>query len=565
MAPVLPIVSLLRNNRRLAFFGGWLLLNLLQAGMTGLFDDEAYYWAYSNYPAWGYFDHPPMIAMFIKAGYLIFKNELGVRLLVVLAATAVLLTIETILRKKDDPLFYAIACSMAVLQIGSFMALPDIPLMLFTALFFLIYRQYLERADFLNTVLMGLVIALMLYSKYQSVLIIFFTLISNPGLLLKKQTWVVGAIALACMLPHLNWQLQHGFISLQYQLERNSGNSYQLGYTLEYLLGQILFAGPFAGVLLLWAAFAYRPGDLFEKSLKYTLLGTYCFFLLMTMKGRVEANWTLPAFVPLIILSYKYLQSKPVITRWLFRLAPVTLVCVLILRVYLALDVSPASWIEKDEVHGNHQWIQAIQEKAKGLPVVFLDSYQKASRYWFYTGQPSFSLNTPKYRRNNYNLWPVEDSFLNKPVYVVGAYDKIFLKDSIVTPKGLQGGMTIPHYISFSKTNIRPEKRVSVINGTAHRIKLSIVANQLPVNSSGLNFLNRAELQLWIDRNKLPSKIINTGIPLNQLLSGEDHFITSFQVDLPDGKYQARFAIPSAVPEMPTVNSAFIQLRLSKK
>jgi hypothetical protein len=225
-----------------------------------------------------------MIALFIKAGYTLFKGELGVRLFIVLAATAVLLIIEAMLPKKDDSLFYAIACSMAVLQLGSFMALPDIPLLLFTAMFFLIYRQYLQRADLRNTIFMGLVIALMLYSKHQSMLIVFFTLVSNPKLLLEKQTYLVAIIALTCLLPHIIWQQQHGFISLQYQLERNSGNTYQLAYTLEYLMGQILFAGPFAGILLLWAAFAYRPTDLFEKSLKFTLAGTYIFFLLMTMK-----------------------------------------------------------------------------------------------------------------------------------------------------------------------------------------------------------------------------------------------------------------------------------------
>jgi hypothetical protein len=353
---------------------------------------------------------------------------------------------------------------------------------------------------------------------------------------------------------------------LQFQLnERSSGDTYYFAYTLEYLLGQILFAGPFAGFLLLWAAFAYRPEDSFEKSLKYSLVGIYGFFLLMTLKGRVEANWTAPAFIPLIILSFKYIQSNPAFFKWLSRLAPVSLIGVMVVRIYLVLNVLPSGWISKDEVHGNDQWINAIQKKAKGLPVVFLDSYQKASRYWFYTGQPSFSLNTPRYRRNNYNFWPVEDSFLNKPVYVVGAYDNVFFKDSIIEPKGgLQGGMTIPHFASFSKANIRSETTVSVVNGLVHHINLSIAINKLPGKLPSIQFLNQAELQLWIDRKKQPSKIINTGIHLNQLLSGEKHFITSFPVDLPDGKYLARFAIPSTVPEMPTVNSAFIQLTLTR-
>ncbi len=560
------ILSPIRNNRRLIFFGTWFLLNLVQARMTGLFEDEAYYWVYSKYPAWGYFDHPPMIALFIRIGYAFLKNELGVRLLVVLSSTAVLFILEAMLPKKNDPLFYAIACSMAVLQLGGFMALPDIPMMLFTTLFFLSYRRFIQFANPLNTILMGLVIALMLYSKYQSILIIVFTLTSNPKILLKYQSYLVALIALACYLPHLFWQIQNGFISLQYQLvERNAGNSYKLSYTLEYLVGQIFFVGPFAGFLLLWAAFAYHPRDLFEKSLKYTMAGVYGFFLLMTLKGRVEANWTAPAFIPLFLLSYHYLKTKPVISRLLFRLAQITLVCVMALRIYLVLDIKSSGWIAKDEVHNVRNVVNDIQKNANGLPVVFLDSYQNASLYWFYTGRPSFSLNTPHYHRNNYNFWPVEDSFQNKPVYVVGSYNPEFLYDSIATPKGLLGGIVIPRYASFSNIDIESKKAISIVNGQAHNIKLVVAVNKLPQRLSSIPDLNHAELQLWIDRTNQPSKIINTGISLDQLVSGESIFITSFRVDLPDGQYLARFAIPSVVPEMPTVNSSYIQLTLTGK
>ena len=54
------------------------IVNLLQACYTELLDDEAYYWMYSRHLAWGYFDHPPMIAVMIKTGYFFFRNELGV-------------------------------------------------------------------------------------------------------------------------------------------------------------------------------------------------------------------------------------------------------------------------------------------------------------------------------------------------------------------------------------------------------------------------------------------------------------------------------------------------------
>ena len=61
----------------------WLIVNLLQSYYTQLIDDEAYYWVFSNQLDFGYFDHPPMVALFVKIGYLLFENELGVRLLTV--------------------------------------------------------------------------------------------------------------------------------------------------------------------------------------------------------------------------------------------------------------------------------------------------------------------------------------------------------------------------------------------------------------------------------------------------------------------------------------------------
>ena len=105
-------------------------------------------------------------------------------------------------------LFYAIALSMFLLQIGSIIAVPDLPLMFFIALYFLVYKEFLKSASLRNTLLLGLVIACMLYSKYHGILIVFFTLLSNLALFRKWQTYLAAAIAAAlCFLPHGFWQL----------------------------------------------------------------------------------------------------------------------------------------------------------------------------------------------------------------------------------------------------------------------------------------------------------------------------------------------------------------------
>src|SRR6266513_1266299 len=194
-----------RSHHRLIFYTAWVFLGLIQSGLTELQDDEAYYWVYSKYLAWGYFDHPPMIAVLIKMGYAIFPNELGVRLFPLLLNVLSLAIIEKLISKKNPLLFYTIVLSIAVLQLTGFIAVPDIPLIFFTALFFWCYKKFVDKLSLSNTLLLGVSIALLFYSKYHAVLIVFFTLLSNIKLFTKYQTWLAGIIALLLFALHLWW------------------------------------------------------------------------------------------------------------------------------------------------------------------------------------------------------------------------------------------------------------------------------------------------------------------------------------------------------------------------
>jgi len=46
------------------FLSAWFLLNLFQAIFTEITNDEAYYAFWGKFLDWGYFDHPPMVALF---------------------------------------------------------------------------------------------------------------------------------------------------------------------------------------------------------------------------------------------------------------------------------------------------------------------------------------------------------------------------------------------------------------------------------------------------------------------------------------------------------------------
>lgn len=140
-------MQLLRNPAFL-FPLTWLIVNLLQACFTELSADEAYYWMYSRFPAFGYFDHPPVIAFFIRAGYALFDNTLGVRLFTVITEIGTLLICWQLItipgKEKHRAAFWLLAAAIPVLQVYGFIATPDSPLLFFAALFLLCYRRFLE-------------------------------------------------------------------------------------------------------------------------------------------------------------------------------------------------------------------------------------------------------------------------------------------------------------------------------------------------------------------------------------------------------------------------------------
>jgi hypothetical protein len=552
-----PILKIIRRNPDRWFYACWLLLNLVQSAGTQLLDDEAYYWVYSRYLDWGYFDHPPMIAVLIRIGYSIFHNELGVRLLMAFMNTATLFLIQKMLPEKNDKLFYAIALSMGVLQIGGILAVPDIPLTFFTALFFFQYKRFLSNTNTVQAILLGVVMALMLYSKYHGILIILFTFLSNLKLFGKWQTWLAAFCGILLFFPHLWWQYVHDFPSVQYHLKERNAPQYRFSFTIDYLIGQLLLAGPLIGWLLFYAAGKFRAAQPFERALKFSLVGFYLFFLVSSLKGRVEANWTVPALVPLIILAHGWLSTSAVHARWVYRLMVPTLVAVFIVRAYMLTDIPVLTKRFHDEMHNNKTWAAAIREKASGLPVVFMNSYQRPSKYWFYTGDTSFTLNTTSYRRNNYNFWPIEQQFSNRPVYLV---DKLVLPDSGATPietvKEKTAGKFIPSFESFSSWQLRPMGKKLEVN--SKKMEPFIVSIS---DSSGIpRFGFHVEDPLVLDIYSGDENVLRVPLELRAKDGGVKECYSDKTIDLPTGAYKAKLGLATSVAGLYSQNSASVAL-----
>jgi len=552
--------SFLQKHHQVIFYGSWFLLSVLQAYFTGLQDDEAYYWVYSKFLSWGYFDHPPMIALLIKIGTLLFSGELGVRLLIIILNTLTLIITEKLIKGRNHALFYAICLSLPALQIAGFFAVPDIPLIFFTSLFFFAYRFFTQKPSLTRSVLLGITMACLLYSKYHGILVVFFTLLSNIKLLKRYSIYISGITALLLFAPHLLWQYNHDWISFKYHLFERNAEHYDVSTTIEYILGQFLLIGPIAGIIFLVSTFFYNPKTSLEKALQYTAVGIFTFFLISTLKGRVEANWTSPVIIPMMILTYNYLQEHKIWRIWLYKLLPFTIVLVLVFRFCMIVDVLPIdAFIER--FHAWKKWPEQLKTKTRNFPVVFKNSYQRASQYWFHTGQMAYSLNGYRDRMNNYNFWPVEDSLLGKTVYVMDIYHVNLFKDSIHARLWNVGFLSDSNFHSFAKISIKCEHSGYTINkGAGLTLNFKAIIPDYYKNY----LLEQREIDepivIGLFRGKDWIKDLTPGCTLQQLVQNPVR-----QITIPggpeSGKYYLLFAVKSST-DLFTRNSEKIELNI---
>lgn len=402
----------------------WLLLNLVQAWFTELIHDESYYWFYAQDLDWGYFDHPPAVAVMAYVGGLLFKYELGVRLLTVLSSVGTLWLIWKTLDDESDPrLFFGLVFSAVIIHVGGFITVPDIPLVFFAALFFYFFKHYLQKDSWPTALWIALSVAGMAYSKYQGALVVIFAVLPNLQLLRRPSFWMIPVLVAGLYLPHLQWQMAHDFQTFRYQFVDRSNVPYKAEFFFNYILGQVLIFGPFVGFLLFPAAVRFKVRHDFDRTMKWSFYGFFGFFLLQSLQGRVEPNWTVMAAVPVFYMAYFYIKDRENQRRWAMRLVMPSLALVFLFRLYMMVDFLPQGLVKRNEFHGWHTWADRIAEKAGDLPVVFHNTFQKPSKYMFYSRKFAHSVNYVDYAGKEYDLkTAAEESLQGKTVFRIHDY-----------------------------------------------------------------------------------------------------------------------------------------------
>jgi len=285
-------------------------LRLLAAWWLPPAPDEAYYWVWGRALAPGYYDHPPMVALWIAAGTaLVGDTALGIRLLAPLgvAVASVLLALAgNALFPERRPGAWAAALLNATLLFGagSVLITPDTPLLVFWCAAIWALARLHETQDGRWWLAFGLLAGLALLSKYTAVLLgagVVLWLLLEPQArhwLRDWRLWAGGLLAFLVFSPVILWNAMHGWVSFSKQGGR--AGSIEAGPALRYLGeligGQLGLATPIIFVLCVAGTIAalrrwWGQRDAAAGLLAALTIPAALLFLWQATGSRVQGNW----------------------------------------------------------------------------------------------------------------------------------------------------------------------------------------------------------------------------------------------------------------------------------
>ncbi len=306
------------STATVCLIGALTALRFITAAHLPLSFDETYFWLWSKHLSLSYYDHPPLIALTIRAGTFVFGDtELGVRACSLLASVLASWAVwRAAALSIDEAGAGAFACALfnATLMATSqfIVATPDALVMTAAALLLLSLAKLQQTGDGRWWLAIAASLGVAFLSKYTA-----FFLAGGVGLwclgapsgrrwLRTPWPYAAGVLALACFAPALIWNAAHGWISFKFQFGRVAAGRPTYHYLLEFILAQAALASPFillpamAGLLRVTKAWR-EPVPIFAAAA--LVWPALIYFALHAVHDRVQGNWPSFLYPALAILA----------------------------------------------------------------------------------------------------------------------------------------------------------------------------------------------------------------------------------------------------------------------
>jgi hypothetical protein len=329
------------------------LFHAVLAEGYGVFRDELYYFACGRHLAWGYVDHPPMVALFAAlSGALFGHSWLALRMISALAAGATVLVVGDTARALGGGRWARLAAQLLAALAPGFVALFSTysmnPLdVLVWAVLYALAARLLAGADPRLWLAFGALAGVALQTKLSG---LYLGAGLAAGLLAARRRdvlagrwfWAGGGLAALVFAPFLLWQASHGWPTLEF-VDNARRLKIQALAPHQYVLSQFSQGGPagfalaLAGAAWLLLARAARPW----RALGWGALAT----LAILAFGRSKPYYFGPVLALLFPAAAVALESwtgrAARVPQYLLRAAVLLLVALQAALVPLAKPVLP--------------------------------------------------------------------------------------------------------------------------------------------------------------------------------------------------------------------------------
>ncbi len=328
--------------------GAATLARIVIAAHLPLSGDEAYYWEWSRRLAFGYYDHPPMVAWLIALFSLGLKSTLLIRLPFALCGLGAALAVAAfVARASGDARAGATAALVLTLAPFSMIAFttatPDGPFLFFWSLSLYLALRSIDPPTPRVRLPLALAVAAAVLSRVLGALLaagIAYALGASA-----KRSAAAGVAthparhaALAAMLficavtPYLIWDGSHGWSALRFALMGRHDAAFHGGNILSLvaIYAVVLTPGVFIALIVALVRLAPRasPAELVLWSTAGPLL-VVC--LGLALRERVEFYWADGVFVSLVAALGLYSQTLLRGWRYALVVVPAALLAALML------------------------------------------------------------------------------------------------------------------------------------------------------------------------------------------------------------------------------------------
>jgi 4-amino-4-deoxy-L-arabinose transferase-like glycosyltransferase len=335
----------------LVLIAGLAVLRLVSAAAIPLTEDEAYYRLWSQHLRLGYYDHPPVIAWWIRAGVtLVGDTALGVRLLPALANLASTVIVFDLGRMIGDgrtglkaALLYN--CTLTI-GAAACLAVPDAPAGLFWSLTLWALAKAANSRGARWWLLAGAAAGLATLSKYSALFlapsVVLWLALTETGRkqLSRPWPWLAAIIALVLFGLNVGWNATHHWETFAKQFGRTAPGRFAPRYLLEFLIGQFLLLNPAVAILAaIGAARAWRERAAVPIAglMLASLVPFLAYLALHSLHDRVQAHWPVPLYAPAAILAAWTSDGKAGWRAGLVRWAPIGLALSVLALVHAAI------------------------------------------------------------------------------------------------------------------------------------------------------------------------------------------------------------------------------------